>query len=56
MLLVLKSEGMEGSNEGLWICRIAPYWIRDKGSCMDKIFILPLQSFLKSKRRDSSAG
>ena len=49
MPLLLKSEGIEGSNEGLWICHIAPHWIREKGSCMDKIFILPLQSFLKKQ-------
>ena len=49
MPLILKSKDIEGSNEGLWICHIAPYWIREKGSCMDKIFILPLQSFLKKQ-------
>ena len=49
MPLLLKSEGMEGSNEGLWICHIAPHWIREEGSCMDKIFVLPLQSFLKKQ-------
>ena len=45
MPLLLKSEGMEGSNEGLWICRIAPHWIIRRSGVQVPLSLLTFSSF-----------